>query len=555
MVNDISQTLTDLAVENAYRFLQTVVVIDNKAYLEPRPSSAGVGSMSQINTEHRESEEQLHSELVAPEGELAVASLDPEELNAKALADRFGHEGIACATFRPDDNDDVTLGTYKVAESADILILDWILSPNDNGEKALSLICRILDGEHHTSRLRLIAIYTGERDLRGVAEKTFAKLSDQCDVTPTLPSDFVVEIGHARVIIYGKENTPAPLEDTALAERFLSTADLPKRLVSDFAEMTQGILPGVAIAGLSEVRAQTHKLLTMFSTSLDSAYLGHRLLLDNPSEAEAQVVTMLVSELHSILEDGLVAEQAAMEAINIWINERDSEVALNITSLTQTPSGQAAAIDTVLEALKHGNRNIGDPRLRFDNWKWQEATQTFEPNEHLAMDSNLRFSEMMLIKTRYGNPPPTLTLGSILFRDTGDEDKYWLCLQPRCDSVRIDGPRTFPMLPLCSKDNAKQEFEIVVKHRNCWKLLQVLLVPHKLKMFEFDVHDSQSRRILATRCDDVWKIKRGQGRAFEWVAELKDEHAQRIVNEFASVFSRVGVSQSEWVRRSGRRRD
>ena len=54
--------------------------------------------------------------------------------------------------------------------------------------------------------------------------------------------------------------------------------------------MTTGLLPNVAIAGLSELRAQTHKLLTMFSRSLDPAYLGHRVLLPNPSEAEDQVL-------------------------------------------------------------------------------------------------------------------------------------------------------------------------------------------------------------------------------------------------------------------------
>ena len=551
MVNTTAPILSDFAVENAYRFLKTVVVIDDKANLKSRPPSAEGDSSPQIDDEHGRSEERMPGTLVTPEDDSAGDSSDPEELYAKVLADSFADKGIACATFRPDNDEDVSTRIYKVAESADILILDWILGLSDDGGMAISLILKILDGENDSPRLRLISIYTGESDLGMVAGKILEGLSNHCaDATDRL-SHFAMQIGHARVVIYGKENTRVPQEDSELAERFVDAAVLPERLVRDFADMTQGILPGVAIVGLSEVRAQTHKLLTMFSTSLDSAYLGHRMLLDNPSEAEEQVVLTLASELHSILEDGNVAEQAGIKAIRAWIQERNSENALRMNLLTQTPSGQPATIDTVLRVLKDGNKYIDDPRLQLRSWKWERSTHAFESSDDLANDSDRRFARMMHVKTRYGIPPPILTLGTILFSESDDGGTYWLCLQPRCDSVRIKDQRAFPMMPLSLTDGSRNEFDIVVNHRNCWRLLKVGSQPYELQMFTFGVDESQSDVIKATKCGDVWEINSGGNPSYEWVDELKDEHAQRILNKFAAEFSRVGVNESEWVRRSG----
>ena len=158
---------------------------------------------------------------------------------------------------------------------------------------------------------------------------------------------------------------------------------------------------------------------------------------------------------------------------------------------------------------------------------------------------------MMQVKTRYGSLRPYLTLGTILFSETDGESNYWLCLQPRCDSVRITGFRKFPMAPLQPKNGATEEFEIVVKHRESWKLLKISLKPHELQMIEFVANDSESGRVLASEYDEGWQIASGTGQPFEWVAELKDEHAQRFVNGFTGEFSRVGVNQAEWVRRSG----
>ena len=310
--------------------------------------------------------------------------------------------------------------------------------------------------------------------------------------------------------------------------------------------MTTGLLTNVAIAGLSEVRAQTHKLLTMFSRALDPAYLGHRVLLPNPSEAEDQVMAMFVAEVLSILEHGGVANQAGMKSIRSWVNEMAGKKALRLEHVSLSSQ------DKLLELLENGIDNTEG--LTLGGWKWEKVTHAFTSDDGHAEEANRQFARMMHVKTRYGGRPPTLTLGTILFSESDKGAKYWICLQPKCDTVRITEPTAFPMVPMTPVTSLRDGFEIVVEHRASWVLLRVPRKPSEIGMFTFESNDPSMKQVTATTSDSIWRISGTEGRSFEWVAELKDEHAQRIAIEFSSSFSRVGVNESEWVRRSGTKR-
>ena len=40
-----------------------------------------------------------------------------------------------------------------------------------------------------------------------------------------------------------------------------------------------------------------------------------------------------------------------------------------------------------------------------------------------------------------------------------------------------------------------------------------------------------------------------QGFKYKWIFDLMESHAQKIVNEYAANLSRVGIDESEWLRR------
>ena len=85
-------------------------------------------------------------------------------LDAKALIDNAMELGLICSVLRPKQGEDLKERVQKAAERADIVCLDWEIY-NDNGETAKELISEIIrsDAERY-GRLRLIAIYTGDRD-------------------------------------------------------------------------------------------------------------------------------------------------------------------------------------------------------------------------------------------------------------------------------------------------------------------------------------------------------------------------------------------------------
>ena len=538
-------TLTDRSVNNVARFLQTVVVVDDKAHFEPQP----VNLSSAVTPESGGGDDKvpsgIHANLIPPQRDTAGSSEDPENLNAKTLVNEFAGEGIACAVLIPVPGDEIDTQITKVAELADIVILDWILD-EDNGARASNLIRKILEGENGLDRLRLIAIYTGERDLRGVADKAAKALSERYGEDPDRPSGFVAQNNPVRLVVFGKQHTQVPSEDPELSERIVEPSALPKRLIREFAEMTTGLLSNVAIAALTEVRFQTQKLLNNFSHALDPAYLGHRLLLPNPSEAEDQVVAMLVAEIFSILEEGDVAKQAGVDSILAWIEEMKANESLRLSHLSMTSQ------DVLTGLLEKGIDDVKEANL--GGWKWEKVTHAFTSKDCRADRSNRQFARMMHVKTRYGGHPPSLTLGTILFSTEEQGATYWISLLPKCDSVRIKETRAFPLIPLmCIKDQ-RSDFEIVVLHQDSWILLSVPHKPSEMRMFSFDPTDTTKGQVTATRSGSSWSVTSVDSHSFEWVAELKDEHSQKIANEFASSFSRVGVNESEWVRRSGKKR-
>ena len=130
-----SRPFTELSTWNVAKFLQTVVVVDDKAHLEPRPTKYENTSVSEANEGGVGGSGRPHSGLVSPERGAVDSSPDAEDLDAKTLVDGFAKEGIACAVLRPDSEDDLTTQATMVAAFADIVVLDWILD-RDNGEKA-----------------------------------------------------------------------------------------------------------------------------------------------------------------------------------------------------------------------------------------------------------------------------------------------------------------------------------------------------------------------------------------------------------------------------------
>jgi hypothetical protein len=72
-------------------------------------------------------------------------------------------------------------------------------------------------------------------------------------------------------------------------------------------------------------------------------------------------------------------------------------------------------------------------------------------------------------------------------------------------------------------------------------------------MFEFIANVEPSMAVRSEKLKGDFRFKTAnQKKAFQWIGELKFPQAQRIAQALASESARVGLTETEWLRRSGR---
>ena len=301
MVSDFSQ----YCMEIAKRFLQTAVVVDDEAQIDVAPPANGL--------------------LVKPDRRTLVGNTEETEgidlpgrhsLDARVLVDSFAEHGLICGVIAPRP-DDTTINNKVVliAKQADIVVLDWQLN-TDNGRNTLSMLKEILKDDAD-ERLRLIAVYTGEPDISRIGQIIAQELEKSKWKFQRDEHDVGLCYRHCRIEIYAKsEISLAPgLEDRTVPEK-----EVPEKLIRDFASMTEGLLPSIALTSLTAIRENAHKVLDKFQAELDPAFLAHRAGLPTLEDSQQQMVDQLASELHAIMDDAASRDNpAGIEAVKKWL--------------------------------------------------------------------------------------------------------------------------------------------------------------------------------------------------------------------------------------------
>ena len=253
----------------AQRFLQTAVVVDDEAFIAPDRSD---GPKAEIVVPGRNTGASLR------DVKESVSHGASHALDAGTLIGSFSALGVICGVVRPTD------AALETMRQADIVILDWRLQ-KEEPEFALDLLRELLTGETDRNSLRLVAIYTGEAGLEDICANVFAELKKQGLEPEENKIEPEISFRHGRVVLYAKSdvNLAPPLK-----ERSVSEEDFPKRLVDDFASMTAGLLPSIALTSLTAVREGAHKVLDRFGADLDPAFLAHRYVFPNPKMRNAR---------------------------------------------------------------------------------------------------------------------------------------------------------------------------------------------------------------------------------------------------------------------------
>jgi len=533
-------------------FVQTVVLVDDKIYAPPplgiitdakkaSPPKARKTAVKSAETLSEASVDQIdEAELEHP--------FSPHDIQAS-----FAKNRIVCSLHQPRKDCSVGLQSdaYKLCASADIVIVDWDLY-GDDGVKATDLIENLVvqslvDDPH---QLRLVLIYTDNPNLFDVADRVSEQLSKKIpDGIEYKAADegLAFHTSNARVVVLGKPATR--LEKFKAFE--VSEHDLADRAIEEYCKLADGLLQASILFGLAAIRNQSRKILTKFHSGLDAAFLTHRALGLPHEEAFDHVIPLLVSEIEAALEDGMPSPVINKSVVEDWCKgkwEVTKHAAVFVSSdadpkkfaqdfctlgmniKDKYPAGKSSDLKKTIKDLT-------------DNSRWpSKAAPAFKSlASYLSADlsgNDLReLSVLMSQRTFYGEERH-MTLGTLI-RETTGEQRYFLCLQPVCDCVRLSKPVTFvfSVLEVTEKDMATHvvsvdnSFDDLVYRPSIESCVTIKFRPEK-------------GSVLAN--SSVFESETGE--QFDWIAQLKPAHAQRAAEQFARVLGRVGLTESEWLR-------
>ena len=262
----------------------------------------------------------------------------------------------------------------------------------------------------------------------------FEELS-KAELEPTLqPTQTTIAYRHGWVVLYAKSavNLVSPFEGRSIAE-----PDLPGRLVGDFASLTSGLLPGIALTSLTAVRAGARRVLDTFRNDLDPAFLSHRACLTNPDDAEFQIVSHVAEEFRGLMDYAVLQDSpAGSDAVENWIRER------GIKNNEFKFGSERLSLE---ETIALANNGLHESQ-RLKNNAFETLTSGFSQNGESGI--NERLAWIMSFRTVEGGPPPCMWLGSVVTKHIDDDEQHLICLRPRCDCVRLTEVTPFFFLPL-----------------------------------------------------------------------------------------------------------
>lgn len=534
------------AVEN---FVQTVVFVDDKIYA-PSLTGTAIQKKKVVSPKTRKpairgAKEKATSSSTDATNESEVnPSFSPHDIQSS-----FAKKHIVCSLHQPQKSHSVGIesDTYKLCSCADIIIVDWDLY-GDAGVKANTLVENLIiqSLKEDPHQLRLILIYTDTPELFDISNKIYEriteKISDEIEYKD-IDKGLAFHTLNARVVVLGK---PAKRREEFKPFE-VTEAELAERAVSEFCKLADGMLQGGILMGLAAIRKQSRKILTKFHSGLDAAFLTHRALSIPHEETFDHIIPLLVSEIEAVLEDSLPTPLINDTVTSDWCKEKWKPTAHATRFATQDVDVHKFATDFCLKGMgisdiySFGSTDLGKTiksLQKKSEWPSADASCFKILTSYFSKDTNgtdLReLSTLMSQRTYYGENRH-LTLGTII-RESEGEKRYLLCLQPACDCVRLEKTSSFIFCLLQEASGEKAthvvgDTDLIYKPKseNCitltFKPSKGLVAANKL---EFSDHPAEKR--------------------YQWLAQLKTKHAQRAVEQFARVLSRVGLTESEWLR-------
>lgn len=499
-------------------FVSTVLLIDDQlSYMEPVQLS--------LEQEHLVIPQQGVVQPYVENNALVFPSSDDSkrQVYVTDLIKSFSKEGLLVTPINPktlgaQNKEDCIKILLALAAKSDVIILDWDMNVSfDEGDSFTSaeLTKELISRLNADNKYRLIMIYTADKEQ---------------DVIRSLPETSNIEIK-----IYGKSNTTG----TVIKEY----DELATQVNIDFLAEKKSLLGAALLTSLSALRKSTYSMLNTLNTEYDEALMYHRMLLSEPDKITDFCKDIINDEIFAHIESTSIESFFTKESFLKFITEYDIKIIAK-----KTIDSQASEIsnEDLTKLLENGYTDFFDSQIQALISRGQNLEFLIHSDKEEIMKSFSYYTTMLS-----GDIKPSLRLGCIV---KNDKD-YFLCIQPPCDSERIDklkksgkckNPQNFLFLKLEKKDKNVSFF---VKEYTSYQGLRLRYKAIETFLFAGDANGFVSQN---NDGDFITYSPEGNSIALKYICCLKPMFAQKIANNFAANISRVGIDQFEWLRLKGR---
>ena len=452
---------------------------------------------------------------------------DKEESNRKVyiadLIKSFSKEELLVTPINPEKlkmpNKDLCIDLlYKLAAKSDVIILDWDMTVSFlDDEKITSeeLSKELIQKLNDDKKYRLVIIYTADKE---------------SDVKKNLPTTSTIGIK-----IYGKSGTTG----TIVKEY----EELATQVNNDYLEGKEGLLGSALLTSLSALRETTYSMLNTLNTDYDEALMYHRVLLSEPNKIKDFCQEIINDEILAHIEDASIDSFFTKEAFLRFINNYNIEINAKKTKDSLECKISDEELDKLLDK---GYKSFFDKEVQGLISKGENLDFLISATKENLMKSFSYYSTMLP-----GDIKSNLKLGCIV----KDENDYFLCIQPPCDSERIEKlddsgkckkPQSFLFLKLKKRDDSVSFY---VKENTSYYGVWIQYKSVATFLFAGD-----SNGFVSQDHDGFFKTYSFEGDSInlKYICCLRPMFAQKIANNFAANISRVGIDQFEWLRLKGR---
>lgn len=320
------------------------------------------------------------------------------------------------------------------------------------------------------------------------------------------------------------------------------------------------------MATIAEIRKNTHRILGRFNRTLDGAILTHRTLCPTANDAESYMTDLILQEIEANVPlHRITKKYGGSESVKSFLRYkvgpfsvmRDGDgkekIELDVASVSDfieaDSDGHAKILTKLGLSQDEVTKIMSNIHKRLYLLTETDLAYSRDKHERFAIISSIKRSTSD-VDPKDKDALPVMRLGSIVKMD----GRYYVCLTPLCDSVRIPSDGVTFIFGELKKDSGK--FNVIVPEGGGRTKLRLDKKHMHIESLIFrpapgaDVIQAREKELDGAK-SIVFEYVEGPGtKNAIWIADLKPMQAQRIAHSIAAHLSRIGLDEFEWQRRN-----